>query len=86
MNNSDSTGIRFGRPNAHTVIPLCCPHCGSADLQSYQAVVRDKTNADVVDERAIAVIHYACGDGRCEARLMVRIERHAVSIKWSRPK
>lgn len=81
MSKADSTAIRFVRPAEHTVMPLCCPMCGSTDVRPYQAIARDRSNADHVDECVLAAAHFKCGG--CEARLTVRVERHAVSLKWN---
>lgn len=83
MSRPDSTAIKFVKPAEHTVIPLCCPTCGSTDVKPYQALARDESNADHVDECVVAAAHFMCGGDRCEARLTIRVENHAVSLRWT---
>jgi hypothetical protein len=83
MSRVDSTGINFVKPSAHTVAPLACPACGSADVKPYQAITRDESNEKDLDECLVAAAHFKCEAHGCGARLTIRIERHAVSLKWS---
>lgn len=78
MSKSDST-VKFVKPARHIVVPLCCPACGSGEVKPYQAVIQDDDPR--VPTEVVVAAHFRCDD--CKTPLMIRVDRHAVSLKWA---